>query len=204
MIGQIKLIHICTPTSMKQTVQLSDLEKHIQNKCQGFRIECFLCGQHIKTLKLIKKHIQYQCPKVEINCRFCNKSLTRENFKNRAEHQCQENLDLILEKFSGNGARADSVAESSDRNEEMKTSEAGNRVSDSASEKKLGVPLTSQIPLVLNLMNTLQRKSYVNLYSCPNISCAKEHQNHPSYASSLKLDQIKADGPETDECNACN
>jgi hypothetical protein len=43
MIGQIKVLHKCNENQIQQCVYLEDLEKHIENKCQGFEVECFAC-----------------------------------------------------------------------------------------------------------------------------------------------------------------
>ena len=58
MIGQIKVLHKCNENQSDQCVFLEDLEKHVDNKCQGFAVECFACSQKIKSLKGIKKHIK--------------------------------------------------------------------------------------------------------------------------------------------------
>ena len=62
MLGQIKVLHRCNDSQLHQCVYLLDLEKHVENKCNGFEIECFACLQKIKTLKGIKKHVKYECP----------------------------------------------------------------------------------------------------------------------------------------------
>ena len=44
MIGQIKVLHKCNDNQSQQCVFLEDLEKHIDNKCQGFIVECSACS----------------------------------------------------------------------------------------------------------------------------------------------------------------
>ena len=90
--GQIKVLHRCHPEQMQQCVYLQDLEKHVENKCQGFDVECFACLKRIKTLKGIKRHIKYECPQIKINCYLCGNWLTRADFKNQELHQCHFDL----------------------------------------------------------------------------------------------------------------
>jgi hypothetical protein len=61
MLGQFKVMHKCLEGQLHQCVYLEDLEKHIENKCQGFEIECFCCNQKVKTYKGITKHLKYDC-----------------------------------------------------------------------------------------------------------------------------------------------
>ncbi len=65
---------------------MEDLEKHIENKCQGFEIECYACLKKIKTLKGIKKHIRNDCPLLKVNCYFCGNWLSRKDFKDEHKH----------------------------------------------------------------------------------------------------------------------
>lgn len=93
MIGQIKVLHKCHENQIQQCVYLEDLEKHIENKCQGFEVECFACQEIIKTFNGIKKHIKYTCKKLKINCFYCSKWYARDQFKIESQHQCMVALN---------------------------------------------------------------------------------------------------------------
>ena len=81
---------------------LEDLEKHIEMKCTGFEVECFCCGQKVRSFNGIYKHLQYHCPKLKINCQFCHNWYSRETFKNAEIHPCQVEVEEMLDKFQGN------------------------------------------------------------------------------------------------------
>ena len=99
MLGQVKVLHKCNEAKAELCVYLEDLEKHIENKCTGFEIECFACAMKIKTLKKIEKHIKYECKKIKINCQFCGNWHSREAFKDTNVHLCTYEIDNLIEKF---------------------------------------------------------------------------------------------------------
>ena len=86
---------------------MSDLERHIENKCSGFEVECFACLQPIRTLKGIKRHLKFECPQMKISCYICGNWFTRKDFKNPDLHQCHFDLLQILHKFQGSAAEDD-------------------------------------------------------------------------------------------------
>ena len=99
MLGQIKVLHKCNESQAEQCVYLEDLEKHIENKCNGFEIECFACDTKIKTLKKLEKHIKYECSNLKINCHFCGNWMSRQAFKDNIRHHCNIEIEHMIEKF---------------------------------------------------------------------------------------------------------
>ena len=120
MMGQIKVKHRCSPETMQQTVMLEDLEKHIEIKCHGFVIECFCCASKIRSYLGIQKHLKYNCPKLKINCQFCTNWFSREDFKNKDVHPCQDDFEIMLDKFQGNVNKLIEEDESESQYEESK------------------------------------------------------------------------------------
>lgn len=102
MIGQIKVNHRCRESAISQCVFVEDLEKHIENKCKGFAVECFCCQKKFHTYKGIFKHLKYDCQKLKINCQFCGNWLARETFRNKHKHYCYDDFCQVLDKFQGN------------------------------------------------------------------------------------------------------
>lgn len=197
-----------------------DLEKHVENKCNGFEIECFACLQKIKTLKTIRKHVKYECPQIKINCYLCGNWFTRAHFKDQKQHGCHFDICQILQKFQGNNAQDEHDAELEELEAQFSTAvqlpDAQKTPEQLAMEKyiqlskakavaRVSQPCMDQLPLAMNLLCFQKGKSFIDKRHCLNEYCFWNfHFQVSNYASEIKLTLLKSDNEQRYRCSKCN
>ena len=212
---------------------LADLDKHIVNKCQGFKIQCYACGQLIKTVKGMKTHIKYHCPELQIQCFFCTESFTRESFKDVSVHPCRLQLDQIFQKLRGqpeglprevsmknleseylkhiSEAAQQPVAEGQGQIVEahaLQPSVIENYVNALKSENehfKKSTIDSQMLPLASQLLCIKQMNSMINFKLCIDPTCLQKYQIQGSGTKCQEtMTLAKQDGAQASRCAKCN
>lgn len=171
--------HRCRESAISQCVFIEDLERHIENKCKGFAVECFCCQKKFHTYKGIFKHLKYDCQKLKINCQFCGNWLARETFRNKNKHYCYDDFCQVLDKFQGNINKLieEDTSEQDFGNDDAYENEVSRlhqklKVLERKNEILMGnSPNLSQLPLILNLLALQKNKSFIDRKICLNSYC---------------------------------
>ena len=181
-------------------------------------MECYCCGQKIRSYNGMFKHLETQCQKLKINCQFCPNWYSREDFRNKDIHPCQEDIEILLDKFQGNvnklieedTSEHDQFEERSETIEEQKNSEIGQlqnrlKVLERKNEILMGKsPNLNQLPLIIELLKIQKSKSFIDKKTCLNTICQAQYQSTASnYFGEIKMQLYKSDSDVSEFCKRC-